>query len=324
MKKILLVVGMLSCMIATGIETAHAQQARLDDAIQSAATTLSAGIDTDARIAILAMQAGSVRMSNYLINEMIAAFVGVGGFTVVNRAQLDLLAGELHFSMSGYVDDATAQSVGRFLGVQSIVTGTFESLGGFFRFRVQVVEVETAIIRGMYTADVQGDAVIAYLQDTGQAGPMPTPAPPPLIIAVPEEATYNHFTAGQRLGTWFLNGFIPGLGSFVIMGDRFGGWFQLICGGAGWAFSIIGIVGSSIYDYCEEYYSRQFNIPMLTAGAVLMVTHGVFNIIRSRFFMRNAPSPRIASVLDPDAWNIAIASGGNGIERVSLIRTLRF
>jgi len=72
----------------------------------------------------------------------------------VNRAQIELLEEELDFNMSGLVDDATAQSIGRFIGVQSIVTGTFEPIGAFFHFRVQVIEVETAIIRSVYSMNI--------------------------------------------------------------------------------------------------------------------------------------------------------------------------
>ncbi|MCL2192562.1 MAG: hypothetical protein FWB78_04105 [Treponema sp.] len=330
MKKTLFVMGLLSCMMAIGVKTAYAQQVRLDDAIRSASAALSAGVDMDSRIAVLAMQADPVRMSDFLINEMIAAFVGMGmgRFTVVNRAQLDLLAGELHFNLSGYVDDATAQSIGRFMGVQSIVTGTFESLGGFFRFRVQIVEVETAAIRGVYTADVQNDAVIAYLRGTMGVAYTPVPAPPVQIANFPGQ-TFNHFTAGQRWGTWALNWLVPGLGSFVVMGDRFGGGFQIVCMGLGTVLYFVGIVGREVYQpgsgsFWTGYYVWEPNMPALVAGTLLILTSFTYNIVRSITFMRNAPTPRMASVFDPDAWNIAIKPGRSGIEQVSLSHTLRF
>jgi len=183
MKRALLMTGVLAYMLAIGTETAHAQQVSLDDAIQNAATELSAGIGAGTRIAVLAMQADPVRMSNYLIDEMIVAFVRAGRFTVVNRAQLDLLAGELHFNMSEWVDEMTAQSIGRFMGVQSIVTGTFEPIAGFFRFRVQVIEVETAAIRAVYTANVRNDYVISYLR--GVTSPAARATAPTVQIITP-------------------------------------------------------------------------------------------------------------------------------------------
>jgi len=38
------------------------------------------------------------------------------------------------FQFHGLVDDATVQSIGRFIGVQSIVTSTFEPIGAFFHY----------------------------------------------------------------------------------------------------------------------------------------------------------------------------------------------
>ena len=168
MRKILFATVALSCMMAIGARTMHAQALRLDDAIRNAVGELSRGIEPGTSLAVLSIQAGSDRMSDYIINEMIAGFLGRGGFTVVNRAQIELLEEELDFNMSGLVDDATAQSIGRFIGVQSIVTGTFEPIGAFFHFRVQVIEVETAIIRSVYSVSIISDGIIeSLLEGTG-------------------------------------------------------------------------------------------------------------------------------------------------------------
>ena len=49
-----------------------------------------------------------------------------------------------------------------------------------------------------------------------------------------------------------------------------------------------------------------------------------FNIIRSMGFKRRAPNPRAATALNLEAWNVALTPGKNGIEGVSLSRSLRF
>ena len=150
-----------------------AQQVRLDDAIRNAAEDLSAGIGRGNRVAVIAMESDSGGMSGYLVSEMIHALVrlqGGRGFTVMDRAQLDLLLDQLEFDMSDFVDATTAQRVGRFIGVQSIVVGDFEPVGGFFRFRTRVIEVETAAIRGSYAAFVQNDEIIASLRGVAGGG----------------------------------------------------------------------------------------------------------------------------------------------------------
>ena len=163
-------IAMAALLAILGAGTAHAQ-AHLDYAIRSAAESLSAGFETGARIAVASMQAGSDRMSNYLIDGMVDTLVGMGRFAVVLRGdvELALLRDELDFNMSWEVDEATAQSIGRFFGAQLIVTGVFEPHGNAHRLRVRVIDVETAVIRVSHTETIRGDRVVRYL--LGEADP---------------------------------------------------------------------------------------------------------------------------------------------------------
>jgi len=311
--------AVLAAVLLAGMGTVHAQQVNIDQAIQNASNELSGRIQRGTRVAVLSMEAGSVRMSDYLIDEMIVAFVRAGGFTVVDRAQLDLIAQELHFQMSYEVDDATAQSIGRIMGVQSIVTGAFEPLGEFYRFRVRLIEVETAAIRGIYTVNVQNDSIVASL-----LGGASRAVPGAGVAAIPGvPAAHTGFNAGQRLGTWGLNSLVPGLGSFVIMNDTFGGVFQIVCVGLGFIMLIVGVIGEDVWepDPWGGQYVWEPNYGAMTGGLALLATSFVFNIVRSATFSPRAP--RTASIVNPDSWNIAIIPGRNG-SKVSLSHTLRF
>ena len=168
MKKFLLIFGILVCMLALGANTAYARTVRLGDAIRNAAEELSAGMGQDTRVAVVSMRADSARMSDHLIDEMIMAVVNTQRLLVVNRAQLDIIAAELHLGLDGWIDDATAQSIGRLAGVQIIFMGVFEPVGNIYRLRVQAVEVETAIIRRIFSVDIRNDAVVSALM--GSAG----------------------------------------------------------------------------------------------------------------------------------------------------------
>ena len=169
------------------------ERADLDGVIRSAAEQLARGMANNTRVAVVSMQAGSVRMSDYLINELTAAFVGMESFAVVNRFQLDLFAGELHLDhlewfggtavqpgerawgvrseWENMSPEGVAQSIGRYMGLQSVVMGTFEPFGDFYRFRAQVFEVETGTIRGIFTTVLQNDYFISSL--LGAAGRRP-------------------------------------------------------------------------------------------------------------------------------------------------------
>jgi len=175
MKKLLLMPGILACMLTFATGTAYAQAAGLGDAIRNAAGELSAGMAPDVRVAVISMRADSMRMSAHLLDEMIMAFVETQRLLVVNRAQLELVAAELHLGLDGWIDDATAQSIGRLAGVQFIFTGAFEPFGDIYRLRIQAIEVETAIIRRIHVANVRNDAVVSTL--LGAAGRTPPREP---------------------------------------------------------------------------------------------------------------------------------------------------
>jgi len=326
MKKSVFLTAVLAFAMTAGIGTAHAQQVGIDAAIRRVAEELSAVIGSGAGVAVLSMQTGSARMSDYLIDETIGALTwqqGGRGFTTMSRAQFDQGMGGLHINMAGPVDNTTVQTVGRLLGVRYIVTGTFEPLADFFRLRVQLIEAETAAIRSMYTADVQNDSLVAYLM--GGARPAAAHAPAAGLPAQTMEVRY--FTMAQRWATWFLNG-IPGLGSFIIMGDTFGGMFQVICAGLGFTM----MIGSVSFWAREEWvswgrggeYVRTTNTALWGIGWALIGTWQVFNIIRSLTFGENAPTANMSAAPISSPWNLAFVSGKSGIEGVTLSHTRRF
>jgi len=321
MKKKLLLVGIFSCMMAFGIGTTHAQHVGIDAAIQSAVEGLSANIGSGAGVAVLSMQADSDRMSDYLIDEMITNLMGlqVGlGFTTMSRARFDQLMGGLQ---TGLVDDAAIQAVGRVLGVRYIITGTFEPLADFFRFRVQLIETGTAAVRGIHTADVQSDSLLAYLMGEARPAQVTTPR---VVRTEPIRAPVrvDQFTIQQRWGTWFLNGILPGVGSFAIMNDRFGGWFQVICAGLGFTMMIAAntVLAERVYLWGVEV-ARTTNTTAWGFGWVLFSTWQVYNVIRVATFGRNVP---VAAATMPATWDIALTPGKNGIEGVTLSHTRRF
>ena len=172
MKKSFLLAGVLTCMMAFGIQAAYAQANNLDTAIQDVAADLAPRIGVGSSLAVVAMRGGTVHMSDYIINEMIRSFVRKGQFTVVDRLQLELTAQELDFSLSGEVSDATAQLIGRRIGAQVIVAGELDSLGTNYLFRARAIHTETGEILYVATSLVAGnDPVTMALLGTGTVIP---------------------------------------------------------------------------------------------------------------------------------------------------------
>jgi hypothetical protein len=65
---------------------------------------------------------------------------------------------ELDLHMSGEVSDDSARSVGKFLGVDLVITDQFTELCGPYRYRVNAINEESATRDSVTRLDVRGDA----------------------------------------------------------------------------------------------------------------------------------------------------------------------
>ena len=259
---------LMAAVLFTAAGVAHAQ-VTLDSAIRSAAAGI-AGAVGDYSVAVPAMQAGTARMSDHLINEFISAFVGLG-VTVVDRAQIDLLSEELHFSMTGLVDDATAQAVGRFMGVRFIVTGSLEPLAGFHRLRVRAVEVETAAIRAVYTVDVPHDGNVAILLDgAGAAVPVAAGSRRP-----PQSAFSFGGGVFLDLAGADVEGSPPGATRrmFVDIGHVGGGVWAFA--GTGFAVLSAGLLAASADIERGEIRGDEEHVELAVSGTLLALDFGL-------------------------------------------------
>jgi hypothetical protein len=69
----------------------------------------------------------------------------------------------MSLQLSGDVSDESAQAIGKMLGAQSIVSGTLTNMGNFHRFRIRVINVETAAIQTQVSLDLQNNAQVSFL-----------------------------------------------------------------------------------------------------------------------------------------------------------------
>jgi hypothetical protein len=118
-----------------------------------------------------------------VIEELTGELVMGRKVTIVDRRSLALIRQELNLNMSGDVSDESAQAIGRMLGAQSIVSGSLTDMGTFYRFRVRVINVETAAIQTQVSLNLQKDAQVAFL--LGGSLPSAQPAAPAQTSAAP-------------------------------------------------------------------------------------------------------------------------------------------
>lgn len=87
-----------------------------------------------------------------LLSERITTqLVNTGQVEVVERSQLAKVMRELKLGTTGVVDDATAKSIGKILGVEAIVTGTLTEVGPETEIHSRMVRVEDGVILAAVT-----------------------------------------------------------------------------------------------------------------------------------------------------------------------------
>jgi TolB-like protein len=119
-------------------------------------------------VGILPLSARTDKLSAYVTNRLQARIVNDGSFTLVERnaAQLKSLERELYYQISGDVSDETAQSIGKQLGVEWIISGSVSRRGDFYGLNVHAIKVETAQVQGEWSAEnIRAEAALSDLDD---------------------------------------------------------------------------------------------------------------------------------------------------------------
>jgi len=187
----------------------------LDAAIREASNYLNGQLPKGNKLLILNFQSEFPALSEYIIDELIANTVNDRIFTVVDRQQLDTIRAELGFQMSGEVDDATAQALGRIAGAQIIISGAVSQLGDLYRLRVRALSVQSAQIEGQFNRNIPDSPTVSALiqsRATGYGGntavtrPVTTPTPAPVVqTPPPRQQVSERDLIGVWKGSYFHN-----------------------------------------------------------------------------------------------------------------------
>ncbi|MBI4347375.1 MAG: hypothetical protein HY553_11000 [Elusimicrobia bacterium] len=98
------------------------------------------------------------RSGAIIAERLVAALLHRGSVEVVERSQLEAVMEELRLASVGVVDPAMVKRLGRFLGVDAVVTGTtVELLGSRVEVHARLIDVETARVLAASTANVEKD-----------------------------------------------------------------------------------------------------------------------------------------------------------------------
>jgi len=149
---------------------APSKQDELDTAIRETSDYLNKQLPKGNKLMILNVQSDFPALSEYIIDELIANTVNDRVFTVVDRQQLNTIRAELDFQMSGEVDDATAQSIGRMAGAQIIISGAVSRIGDLYRLRFRALSVQSAEIEGQFNRNIPDGYTVSALVNSKATG----------------------------------------------------------------------------------------------------------------------------------------------------------
>jgi len=208
-RKIFVILGFMVLFFPSGALRAQ-QTYTLDDAIVVGAKEIEANLAQGIKVVVLNFNSSSVNLSNYVIDEMMSVLVKNKKLVVVDRANLELIQKEMNFQMSGEVSDSSAQAIGQKLGAQSIISGTIQDLGRYYRVRFKVIEVMSAAVQATPSLNVsKNDMAVVTLMGNSAGSvpsntrqPLPKPAPAPQRPASSDGSSLmdSRFWLGFRLG----------------------------------------------------------------------------------------------------------------------------
>jgi len=109
-----------------------------------------AGDPPEIRIAVLSFDneslTDSVELEPFrrgIADALVCGLSGEKGFRVIERTRIEALLSELKLNASGLVDPESTQRLGRILGVQALVLGSFAVVENEVRIDARIAEVET-------------------------------------------------------------------------------------------------------------------------------------------------------------------------------------
>jgi len=170
MKKIilLLIISSLSLNAAYPQDNVH-----LDKAIQEIVDYLDTRLRAKSVVAVLNVKSDNQALSNHIIDKLVNAIIDRKNFIPIDREHIDFIQKELQFHLSGDVSDETAQSIGKILGAQTIISGEVIAINNkLYRLEIKAISVETAAIQGTVSKNIQVDKKIKAVTGNSESFPI--------------------------------------------------------------------------------------------------------------------------------------------------------
>jgi hypothetical protein len=304
MKKFLVLVILVFC-----VNSMFAQnQVGLDVGIEDAANFLSERIPAGTSVAVFNFTSDSEKLSVYIVDELTIALTNTG-MDVFDRNNLDEVNREIYYGFTGAVNDDTAQSYGKDVGVNTVILGSIIKSGDSeYRLRVQAIIVETKRVQAGRTFNIRQDERLLSLLD----------------IRIQNE---YRFTNAEKTSAGFKN-MLFGWGSFK-MGDPLGGGVTIALELPSLVAIFIGIQpllssdGESIF-WSESYSGswneqdtklRRLHTTLAVAGVGVLVLSWTWGFIRPHIYDKPVAVRKIANAIEH--LSIGVVPMNNGSAKIA-------
>ena len=156
------------------VAPSQAQPELLQSRFKDLANQLSSGIKEHrvSHLAVLpiadATHKTNTPLGNYLTEKVTTELYKTSSAKVIERSQLQRVLEELKLTMRGAFDDASVKRIGKLLGVDAVIMGTFAELGSdTVEVNTRIVTIETAEVVGVGTIYIPRASVARLVQQTG-------------------------------------------------------------------------------------------------------------------------------------------------------------
>lgn len=99
----------------------------------------------------------------FLAEELITRLYQTRKFKVIERQLLNKVVAEQKLSLTGVIDQTSAQKLGRLLGVDAIASGTVTDLGKTMRVNARLIDTTTAEVFAVASGEIVKDEAVARL-----------------------------------------------------------------------------------------------------------------------------------------------------------------
>lgn len=130
------------------------------------------------------LQQEKSHMGKFVAEELITRLTELGGLRIVERSQLNRVVNEQKLGTSPMLDDDTAARIGKLVGADTILAGTFTDLGRTVRVSIRMIQSNTAEVLSAKSITLLKTEAVAKLlnQKATDAAPAPTPKAQPGLI----------------------------------------------------------------------------------------------------------------------------------------------